>query len=716
MKPTVSLFIIVFSLIGVCWGHAYAPVDTNDYTDSIRVACVGDSITYGAGIKNRGTQAYPPQLERMLGRKWIVQNFGISGATLLNKGDNPYCNLRRFQEAKAFAPDVVVIKLGSNDSKPQNWKYGNDYRSNYLQMVEAFQSLPSQPRIWLCLPAPAFQDRWGINQATLTEEIMPLVKEVAEQEDIGLIDTYSIFAGQQDLFPDKIHPNASGATLLARAVYRALRGSDYVENPKKTRSFRDWTFGPNRGRANVLIIGDSISIGYGLDVRRIMEKEANVYRPMLTPRTVQNGGDTRRGLENLDVWLGDTYWDVIHFNFGLHDLKYVNSKGSLVSVEQGKQNLPLVEYEQNLQTLVDRLKRTRATLIWASTTPVPAGSRGRVAGDAARYNEVAARVMKQNGIQIDDLYSYVKPHLADYQLEANVHFNAQGSRFLAERVAEACRKALRNRGETITLWPDGAPGAMGYRKSDIPTLTLYRAPEEKSSHSAIVVCPGGGYGGLAIEHEGYKIVQWLNSLGITAAFLTYRNQSGGYGFPAPQQDVQRAIRIMRARADELNVARERIGVLGFSAGGHLAASATTLFNESFYAPRDNIDQQSCRPDFSVLIYPVISMRDELTHKGSQKNLLGDPADPNLIRKMSNELQVTKETPPVFLVHTDSDKVVKSENSVAFYLALKQAGVPAELHIYQRGAHGFGLGDEDAANASWTTRCRDWLTKLKCVRY
>ncbi len=715
MKSILSLLFAV-CFLSTCWGHAYAPIDTNDYTVPIRVACVGDSITYGAGIKNRGVAAYPPQLERMLGRKWIVQNFGVSGATLLNKGDNPYCNLRRFENAKSFQPDVVVIKLGSNDSKPQNWKYGRDYASNYQQMVDAFQALPSKPRIWLCLPAPAFEDRWGINQATITGEIIPLVKQMAEQNRIGLIDTHTIFAGQAALFPDRIHPDANGATVLAQAVYRALRGSDYAEDASRAKSYRDWTSRHNRSRANVLLIGDSISIGYGLDVRQNMDKEANVYRPMVSSTIVQNGGDTRRGLENLDTWLGDRIWDVIHFNFGLHDLKYVDSKGNRVSVERGNQNLTRVEYARNLQSIVDRLQQTGAALIWASTTPVPAGSGGRVEGDAALYNQVAAQIMERNGIPVNDLYARVKPHLATYQLPANVHFNAQGSRFLADRVVAACRQALASRGEIITLWPDGAPGATGHDAGDIPTLTLYRVPSNASSHSAVVVCPGGGYGGLAIEHEGHKIAQWLNSMGITAAFLKYRNRSGGYRFPAPQQDVQRALRTLRARARELDVASERIGVMGFSAGGHLAASATTHFNEAFYTPRDDIDRQRCRPDFSILVYPVISMQDDLTHRGSQKNLLGSPADPNLIQRMSNELQVTAQTPPVFLVHTDSDKVVKSENSIAFYLALKKAGVPAELHIYQRGQHGFGLGDPGAANASWPRRCRDWLYELKCVRH
>lgn len=257
----------------------------------------------------------------------------------------------------------------------------------------------------------------------------------------------------------------------------------------------------------------------------------------------------------------------------------------------------------------------------------------------------------------------------------------------------------------IVLWPAGAPGAVGTAPTDIPTLTPYLAPKEKATGAAIIVCPGGGYGHLA-DHEGGPVAEWLNSIGVTAFVLKYR-LGPTYHHPAPLQDAARAIRTVRARAREWGLDPQRLGILGFSAGGHLAATAGTHFAAGQAEAADPIERVSSRPDLMILIYPVITMR-ESTHSGSKLNLLGKEPSADLVKLLSNEEQVTKETPPTFLVHTMTDATVPVENSMMFAAALRKAGVPFEFHLYERGAHGFGLATKDPVLSSWPARCADWL--------
>jgi acetyl esterase/lipase len=210
-----------------------------------------------------------------------------------------------------------------------------------------------------------------------------------------------------------------------------------------------------------------------------------------------------------------------------------------------------------------------------------------------------------------------------------------------------------------------------------------------------------------MDHEGRQIAEWLNSLGVGAFVLKYR-LGPRYRYPAPLQDAQRALRLVRQRAGELGVAPERIGIWGFSAGGHLASTAGTHFDGGDPGAADPIDRMSCRPDFLILAYPVISFTTVYAHAGSRRNLLGDNPEPSLVESLSNEKQVTAQTPPTFLFHTNEDKGVPPENSVLFYLALRKAGVPAELHIYLRGKHGVGLAQSDPVLSSWPRRLADWL--------
>ncbi len=268
----------------------------------------------------------------------------------------------------------------------------------------------------------------------------------------------------------------------------------------------------------------------------------------------------------------------------------------------------------------------------------------------------------------------------------------------------------------IPLWPEGVPGLRADAAPDkdtasssseihTPTMTFYPAPADVATGAAVVVCPGGGYARLSMDNEGRKVAAWLNSIGVSAFVLKYRLKE--YGQPAPLRDVLRALRIVRSRAADFGVKDSSIGVLGFSAGGHLASSATTLYNHPDGKTGNKMDDVSARPDFSVLVYPVISMR-AVAHKGSRENLIGKNPPPELVSLYSTDEQVTADTPPVFLVSGSDDKTVPVENSVQFYLALRKAGVPAEMHLYQKAAHGFGMKPNIGPPAGWTQRCEDWL--------
>ncbi len=259
------------------------------------------------------------------------------------------------------------------------------------------------------------------------------------------------------------------------------------------------------------------------------------------------------------------------------------------------------------------------------------------------------------------------------------------------------------------LWADDAPGALGKETNDIPTLTPYFAPPGKATGASVVICPGGGYAALA-PHEGFQYALWLNEQGITGFVLKYRLGTHGYRHPAMMWDVQRAIRYVRATAEKWNLDPKRIGVMGSSAGGHLASTALTHFDAGNPNAPDPVDRVSSRPDLGILCYPVITMGAD-THGGSKRNLLGENPDANLVELLSNEKQVTADTAPVFIFHTFEDSTVKVENTMEFAAALKRCGVPFALHIYPKGSHGMGLGsaqwDPDNRHP-WTHECSLWL--------
>ncbi len=244
-------------------------------------------------------------------------------------------------------------------------------------------------------------------------------------------------------------------------------------------------------------------------------------------------------------------------------------------------------------------------------------------------------------------------------------------------------------------------------KISIPTLSVYLPSPEKANGTAIIICPGGGYVNTAIGHEGFEVAKTLNEMGVAAFVLKYRipNDSTMVNKEiGPLQDAQRAIQIVRQRAKEWKVNPSRVGILGFSAGGHLASTAGTHFTKAII---DNKDSTNLRPDFMVLLYPVISLSDSMAHIGSRNQLIGKTPTPEKIREYSNDLQVTAQTPPTFLVHAGDEKGVKVQNSINFYLALQKNNVPAELHVYPKGGHGFGM-DNASTKDQWIERLKNWL--------
>jgi acetyl esterase/lipase len=262
-------------------------------------------------------------------------------------------------------------------------------------------------------------------------------------------------------------------------------------------------------------------------------------------------------------------------------------------------------------------------------------------------------------------------------------------------------------GHVVPLWSGAAPGAFGSDESDIPAVTVYLPRTMNPRTPAMIVCPGGGYRQLASNHEGRQVASFLNSLGIAAFVLRYR-LGPRYQHPIELGDAQRAIRMVRSHASEWRVDPARIGIMGFSAGGHLAMTASTWFDAGNPRADDIVERSGSRPDIAVLAYPVISMLEAWTHAGSKANLLGQNPDPALVQRLSGEHAVTKDTPATFIFQTNEDSVVPAENSLYYFLALRKAGIPAEMHVFEKGPHGVGLANDDASLAPWSTLLANWL--------
>jgi acetyl esterase/lipase len=261
----------------------------------------------------------------------------------------------------------------------------------------------------------------------------------------------------------------------------------------------------------------------------------------------------------------------------------------------------------------------------------------------------------------------------------------------------------------VPLWPGGAPGARGETAEDQPSITPFLPPPGRGTGAAAVIFPGGGYQHLAFDKEGVQVARWLASLGVAGFVVRYR-LGPRYQHPAMLQDGQRAVRLVRARAAEWGVAPERIGVVGSSAGGHMASTVGTHFDAGTTQSADAVERVSARPDFMVLLYPVITMTEPFAHRGSRANLLGAQPRSELVSLFSNETQVTRATPPTFIVTSTDDRTVAVENSLRFYEALKADSVPVELHAFETGRHGFGLARTDPALSIWSRLCETWMRR------
>lgn len=277
--------------------------------------------------------------------------------------------------------------------------------------------------------------------------------------------------------------------------------------------------------------------------------------------------------------------------------------------------------------------------------------------------------------------------------------------------------------ETLLLWPDGPPdrnGLSGPEAEDFcvgnitePSLTVYHPDATVALGVAVLVIPGGGYSVVCMDHEGAAVAEWLTAAGFTIGVLKYRLPNGHY--QVPLQDAQQALRLMRSRAQTWNVDPGKIGVLGFSAGGHLASTVGTHFTEDFSSGKGAYLSLGHRPNFMVLVYPVITMMDDYTHQGSQRNLLGEDPTASQLQRFSNHLRVTEQTPPTFLVHSSDDEAVHPFNSTAFYTALKEHGVAAELHLFEQGGHGYALSEASPAHG-WAALAEDWLNRTMSMEH
>jgi acetyl esterase/lipase len=287
---------------------------------------------------------------------------------------------------------------------------------------------------------------------------------------------------------------------------------------------------------------------------------------------------------------------------------------------------------------------------------------------------------------------------------------------------------LKAQTSTITLWPGGIPDLVlninysekatinegiptRFEKVTDPSLYVYLPPADKATGTAVLICPGGGYAALAFNHEGNAIAKWLNENGIAGIILKYRLPSDlimKKKSIGPLQDAQEALRTIRRNAAKWNIDPQKIGVMGFSAGGHLASTLSTHYDEKVYEVKDST---SARPDFSILLYPVITMDSSFTHAGSRRNLIGEDPGDEAVKRFSNELQITENTPPAFLVHSGDDNSVPVKNSIVYYEGLKKYNIPSELHIFQKGGHGYGLATGRDTQSAWPALCLSWMKSL-----
>ena len=412
-------------------------------------------------------------------------------------------------------------------------------------------------------------------------------------------------------------------------------------------------------------------------------------------------------------------------------VKAATQQGTLKGIlwHQGESDGAMGSEGTYLDALVDLVNRLRKDLA-ASPVPFVVGQLGRFEGrpwDAGRQQvDLAHKRLSHSVYNTGFVYADGLTDKGD-----KAHFDARSARQLGRRFAIKMLELQRKtdlgsaRHTERILWPQGAPDAREVANTEVyrdgritnvhcPTLTAFYPLPDVAGDRAVIICPGGGYRSLSIEKEGYRIAQWLNTQGITAYVLKYRltrPDGTGYHYPAQLNDLKKAIRVVRSHASDCHIDPQKIGVLGFSAGGHLASTIGTHFDLGHEDAACLEMRTSCRPDFMILVYPHISLTDPGTGESYRSNLLGQDYDPSLPEFLSNEKQVTRHTPPTFLVHANDDKTVPPDPSVDFYLALRRSDVSAELHVFDQGGHGFGLGERLGSGKNWPRLCEDWMAGL-----
>ena len=425
--------------------------------------------------------------------------------------------------------------------------------------------------------------------------------------------------------------------------------------------------------------------------------------------------------------------DYVFIQFGHNDEKAEDSV---------RYTNPQTTFRRNLERFVADARSKGATPVLF--TPIVRrkwNAQGNLEDTHGAYPQAVRDVATNLGVPLIDLQTLTERLVRDAGLEGSkrlyvwlapgestmypdghhddTHLSAFGATSVARLAATALRQTslplaqhVRIASDTpaqqveIPLWSGAAPGALGDASEDRPAITPFPATA-LATRASIVIFPGGGYEHLATEKEGTQVAHWLNGLGITAFVVRYR-LGPRYHYPVMMWDAQRAVRFVRSNAARWNLDPSRIGVMGFSAGGHMASIAGTHFDAGQRASQDTIERVSSRPDFMILAYPVITMNASFAHGGSRRNLLGDNPPDSLVRLMSNETQVTRDTPPTFIVATTDDATVPVQNSLAFYDALRAAGVPVELHIFESGHHGFGLAPNNPVLSTWLSQCEVWL--------
>lgn len=500
--------------------------------------------------------------------------------------------------------------------------------------------------------------------------------------------------------------------LLHAGLYAAERESD----PRLQSNGAPWGLRPGQvidpKLPHVLLIGDSIVGGYQKTVVAALRDKATVD-VWVTP-----GSQASIGKKQITDIVTFAPYAVIHFNLGLHGWQ--------------KGRIPEGQFEPLTKALVQNIRAAapQASLVWASTTPTcvkgkPTELNPEINPVILQHNAMAAKVMNEEHVPVNDLYTLSVAHM-DLMNGDVAHWKGPGCELQGKQVVAYITDALDHRGaapsasktaESFVAGKDKPSGTISETSREIPLLPetaqpgsdqssikVFLPPPENRCGTAVIICPGGGYGGLSMKPEGTNVAEWLNRHGIAGIVLKYRlPKNPANGSQAPLDDAHAAIRTVRQHAREWGIDPKKVGIMGFSAGGHLASTAGTHF-----------DAQT-RPDFMMLVYPVITM-GEFTHKGSKKNLLGENPGPERVNYFSNELQVTPDTPPTFLAHSADDKGTDPRNSIQFYLALLQANVPAEMVIYPDGNHGmkgggkFGLGETGKTlSTTWPQRALEWLT-------